>query len=447
MPLLSDQDTIAAISTPPGTGGIAVVRVSGPAALEAVRPLFSASHKLKPRLAVFGKLQHPRLGDGELDDCVITYFKAPHSVTGEDLVEISIHGGAFLQQKLLEALIETPSVRLAGAGEFTFRSFLNGKIDLSRAEAVADLIHAKDAAAHKNARHQISGGLRTLVFGMAESLRNTLVLIEAELDFSDQEIDFTPHESLLSPILEVKSITQNLLDTYYYGKRLEEGFRIPLVGAPNSGKSSLFNLLLGHDRAIVTEQAGTTRDTIEKTVTLKDHSVVFIDTAGLRHAEDQAEISGVDRSRGEIERADIVLMVSAPDTDHPETDIPVDTPIINIYNKIDIDPNPPANHDIYTSCKTREGIKDLKDAIYSHVINISRAGVQGVILSNERHRDVFQRFLLQLEACEAALEGGVGTEYIASDIRLALDVLGEITGETTPDDILNQIFEGFCVGK
>jgi len=445
--LLTDQDTIAAISTPPGTGGLAVVRVSGPAALESIAPLFSSAEKLVPRQAVFGKLQHESLGEGDFDDCVVTYFKGPNSATGEDLVELSIHGGSFLQQKLLEALIESPSVRLAGAGEFTFRSFLNGKIDLSRAEAVADLIHAKDAAAHRNARNQIAGNLRTLVASLAEKLQHTLVLIEAELDFSDQEIDFTPHEKLLKPITEVRGLAVDLIETYYYGKRLEDGFRVPIVGAPNSGKSSLFNLLLGHDRAIVTNQAGTTRDTIEKPVIFSDHSVVFVDTAGIRQTEDQAEVSGVDRSINEIDRADIILRVSAYDTNTPRVNNPSETPIINIYNKIDMVDSPPDGYDVYLSCKTQEGLDKLKKALYSQVVNISSAGVQGVILSNERHRDVFRRLVTQLEACESSIHAEFGTEYIASDIRLALDILGEITGETTPDDILNQIFAGFCVGK
>lgn len=447
MALLTDQDTIAAISTPPGTGGLAVLRLSGPQALDAITPLFSESDKLRPRQAVFGKLNHDRLGEGDFDDCIVTYFKTPHSVTGEDLVEISIHGGAFLQQKLLGALIESPSVRLAGAGEFTLRAFLNGKIDLSRAEAVADLIHAKDAAAHRNARHQIAGSLRSLVASMAEKLTQTLVLIEAELDFSDQEIDFTPYQALLDLVLEVKGLTNDLVDTYFYGKRLEEGFRVPIVGSPNSGKSSLFNLLLGHDRAIVTDQAGTTRDTIEKTAVFADHTVVFVDTAGIRSADDEAEISGVDRSIHEIDRADIILHVSAPDTEDPEINLPTDTPIIKIFNKIDLSPKQPEGFDLYLSCLTKEGLKTLKENIYTHVINTSTGGAQGVILSNERHRDVFLRLSEQLGACETAITSELGTEYIASDIRLALDIIGEITGETTPDDILNQIFEGFCVGK
>jgi tRNA modification GTPase len=445
--LFADHDTIAAISTPPGTGGLAVLRVSGPSALATIKPLFSATEKLAPRKAVFGKLRHESLGPGEFDDCVVTFFKGPNSVTGEDLVEISIHGGAFLQQRLLEALIESPSVRLAGAGEFTFRSFINGKIDLSRAEAVADLIHARDAASHRNARHQISGSLRSLVTSLAAKLKHTLVLIEAELDFSDQEIDFTPHEKLLKPVLEAKSTTDDLLKTYYYGKRLEEGFRVPIIGSPNSGKSSLFNLLVGHDRAIVTGQAGTTRDTIEKPVVFADHTVVFVDTAGIRETEDQAEMFGVGRSVNEIDRADIILQVNAYDTEAPSFNLPKETPIINIFNKIDLVNSPPKGHDIYLSCTTREGLDKLKDVVYSQVVNISTVGGEGVILSNKRHRDVFQRLVEQLVACETSIRSGYGTEYIASDLRLALDVLGEITGETTPDDILNQIFEGFCVGK
>lgn len=440
------QDTIAAISTPPGTGGIAVLRLSGPAALDTIKPLFSGFLKLEPRLATFGRLVHPLLG-GEFDECVVTYYKAPDSVTGDDLVEISIHGGAFLQEKLLDVLVSSPSVRPAGAGEFTLRSFLSGKIDLSRAEAVADLIHAKDAAAHRNARHQLSGALRALVSEMSEKLKQTLALIEAELDFSDQEIDFTPASQLLAPVSEVREVAGRLIETHYYGRILEEGVRIPLLGAPNSGKSSLFNLLLGEDRAIVTEQAGTTRDTIEKAALVADHRVVFVDTAGIRPTQDVAEQSGVQRSKGELETADIVIIVHAPDTEDIQIDLPDDTTQITVFNKLDLVNEAPPEFDVRLSCKTGEGLEHLNDLIYKHVINIFKGGVQGVILSNERHKHVFLRLKAQLEACETAIQSNYGPEYIASDLRRSLDILGEITGETTPDDILNQIFSGFCVGK
>ena len=442
-----DHETIVAISTPPGTGGLAVVRLSGPHALETVRHFFSASEKIKPRVATFGKLMHPSLCAGEFDDCIVTFFKGPHSVTGEDLVEISIHGGAFLQQKLLEALLRAPNLRAAGAGEFTFRSFLSGRIDLSKAEAVADIIHAKDAAAHKNAQHQLQGGLRHLVEKMSEKLISSLTVLEAELDFSDQEIDFSPPEALLTPLLELTQTTQALLETYFYGSRLEQGFRVPLIGAPNSGKSSLFNLLLGHERAIVTSQAGTTRDTIEKTILVAGHSVVLVDTAGLREAQNEAELSGVDRSLNEIEQADLIIIVQAPDTDPLTEPTLINKPQITVYNKIDLDTTPPAAKDIYLSCATGEGLDLLKKKLYSHVINMVNEGVEGVILNNERHRDVFLRFKDQVSVCIAAIETGLGSEYIASDLRLALDILGEITGRTTPDDILNRIFSGFCVGK
>ncbi|MEA3286182.1 MAG: tRNA uridine-5-carboxymethylaminomethyl(34) synthesis GTPase MnmE [Candidatus Marinimicrobia bacterium] len=445
--LAFDQDTIAAISTPPGIGGLAVIRLSGPLALETIKSLFTGSDKLIPRFAVFGKLNHPDLGSGDFDECVVTFFKGPHSVTGEDLVEISIHGGTYLQQKLLEVLLRAPGIRAAGAGEFTLRAFLRGKIDLSRAEAVADLIHAKDESAHKNALQQLRGGLRNLVDGMSHVLIEILTTLEAELDFSDQEITITPPATFVNPLLAIQSTTQDLLETYFYGRRLEEGFRVPLVGAPNSGKSSLFNLLVGQERAIVTSQAGTTRDTIEKTILVAGHSVTLVDTAGLRDARDDAELSGVHRSKDEIELADLIILVQSPDTTNTDPPKSINTPQITVYNKIDIDTEPPIDHDVYLSCVTNTGIDTLKDLIYSHIINMKSAGVQGVILNNERHRDVFNRFAVQLTNCLDAINNELGPEYIASDLRLALDVLGEITGKTTPDDILNHIFSGFCVGK
>ncbi len=442
-----DQNTIAAISTPPGIGGLAVIRLSGPHALDTITPLFSAAKKLTPRRATFGKLKHPDLGDGVFDDCVVTYFKGPKSVTGEDLVEISIHGGAYLQQKLLEVLLCAPNIRPASAGEFTFRAFLRGKIDLSRAEAVANLIHAKDAAAHKNARHLLQGGLRDLVDFMSNELVKMLSVIEAELDFSDQEIEFTPLKEQLNPLQELKKLTTALLDTYFYGRRLEEGFRVPLVGAPNSGKSSLFNLLLNQDRAIVTAQEGTTRDTIEKTIIVAGHSVVLVDTAGLRETQNEAELSGVDRSKNELAKADLVIFVQSPDTTDVDLSTKINTPQITVYNKVDLTQDLPINKDIYLSCTTKEGLDTLKQHIYSHIINMKSTGVRGVILNSERHKDIFNRFNTQVTTCVAAIGDELGPEYIASDIRLALDILGEITGKTTPDDILNQIFNGFCIGK
>ncbi len=442
-----DQDTIVAISTPPGIGGLAVIRLSGPLALETIQKYFSSTNRLKPRYATFGKLKHPDLSEGDFDDCVVTFFKGPRSVTGEDLVEVSIHGGTYVQQKLLEVLLRAPGIRAASAGEFTFRSFLSGRIDLSRAEAVADLIHAKDAAAHKNARNQLQGKLRLLVDSMAGKLIHSLTIIEAELDFSDQEIDVSPPQALLAPLLELHKMTEALLETYFYGRRLEEGIRIPLVGAPNSGKSSLFNLLLGQDRAIVTPQAGTTRDTIEKSIIIAGHSVVLIDTAGIRDAQNEAEISGVDRSKDEIEHADLVIWVQAPDTETASPDKVINTPQITVFNKVDLINKRPENKDVYLSCSTGEGLDSLREKLYEQVINMVRTGVEGVILNSERHQDVFIRFRDQISACMNSINNEVGPEYVASDLRLALDILGEITGETTPDDILNQIFSGFCVGK
>ena len=441
------EDTIVAISTPPGIGGLAIVRISGPLALETINHYFTSAQKLKPRYATFGKLNHPSLSEGDFDDCVVTYFKGPHSVTGEDLVEVSIHGGAYLQQKLMEVLLRAPGLRAASAGEFTFRSFLSGRIDLSRAEAVADLIHAKDEAAHKNARNQLLGNLRVLVDGMSDKLIHSLTILEAELDFSDQEINFTPPLDLVDPLSEILGTTEALLETYFYGRRLEEGIRIPLVGAPNSGKSSLFNLLLGEDRAIVTAQAGTTRDTIEKTIVIAGHSVVLVDTAGLRETESEAELSGVDRSLDEIDSADLVILVFAPDTSTDVSDDLIHTSQITVFNKLDLVSGPPENMDVYMSCNTGEGLDTLKDLLYQHVINMVNQGVGGVILNSERHRDVFIRFKTQIATSIGSIQNELGPEYIASDLRLALDILGEITGKTTPDDILNQIFSGFCVGK
>jgi len=443
---LAPDDTIVAISTPPGIGGLAVIRLSGPQAKAVIQPYFDAFHRLTPRTAVYGHLKHADLSGETFDDCVATYFPGPNSYTGEDILELSIHGGAYLQERLLAVLSGISGVRLADPGEFTLRAFLAGRLDLTQAEAVADLIHARDSAAHRSARHQLHGELDGLLQGFKAVLVQVLTQIEAELDFSDQEIDFTPLETHTPTLTGLQARVQQLLNTYFYGKRVVEGFRVPLVGPPNAGKSTLFNALLGHSRAIVNPEPGTTRDTIETTMVLDDHSVVLVDTAGLRDTENLIEQDGVDRSLEELQRADLVIAVDSPDTAPTRVELPVDTPLLRVFTKSDIAPKDPDPASLTVSGKTGIGLAELKQQIARHLDGLRRTS-SSVIITNQRHVNVLEAFAGRVEAVLVAIQDQRGPEYVAADLHQALQVLGEITGETTPDEILGNIFNNFCIGK
>ncbi len=429
---------------------MAVVRLSGSFSLPTIQHFFSAGRLLKPRRATFGVIEHPDLGDGPFDDVVVTYFPAPKSNTGEDVVEISLHGGAYLQQSLLQALANQEGVRLAGPGEFTLRAFINGKMDLSRAEGVAEAIHAQDAAAHNQAQRHLHGGLRSYVEKIRQDVLYVVSFIEAELDFSDHEITQSPLSKHLKPILAVKNRAAALLKTYYYGQRLIEGFRVPLIGPPNTGKSSIFNILHGFDRAIVTEIPGTTRDTIEARLSIAGHTVVLIDTAGVSESQDRIERLGVDRTRQELERADIVLSVQSPGVPPEKIISSENIAVIQVFNKSDLAvPSDTAKDsiDLEISCKTGSGVEALRQKLAEAVLGRRMETKEGLIITSQRQVDTLNRFVGICNNAVKAIEGNAGPEYLASDLHDALNVLGEITGETTPDDILSEIFGRFCIGK
>ena len=393
-----------------------------------------------------GQLDHPELGQGSFDDCVVTFYRAPRSYTGEDLVEISIHGGNYLQEKLLQVLSRQPGVRLADPGEFTLRAFLNGKLDLTRAEAVADLIHARDAAAHRSARHQLHGELFQTLLGYRDRLVHVLAQLEAELDFSDQEIDLTPPTEHLPVLDDLLVDIKRLLASFFYGRRIQEGFRVPLVGPPNVGKSTLFNSLAGHSRAIVNPVAGTTRDTIEWSMRLGEHTLVLIDTAGLHRAADQVERDGIQRAREELERADLILSLESPDIPAPDLPANLEVPILPVFTKSDLSLPSKPGRQICVSGLKGTGLDTLRDHMEKTIRKL-RPETGGVILTNQRHADILERFQGQLQRTHRAFSSETPVEYLAADLRSALDILGEITGETTPDDILNHIFHQFCIGK
>lgn len=405
---------------------------------------------MKPRFATYGIIEHPDLGDDIFDDVVVTYFPTPNSATGEDVVEISLHGGAYLQQTLLEVLSRQDNVRLATPGEFTLRAFLNGKMDLSSAEAVAEAIHAQDAVAHRQSQRHLHGNLRSYVSQLKQDLLKIVSFIEAELDFSDQEIDMVSPKQHLVQIESLATRAQNLLDTYFYGQRLVEGFRVPLIGAPNTGKSSIFNVLQGYNRAIVTDVAGTTRDTIEALISIAGHTVVLVDTAGVRESKNKIEVLGVDRTRQELERADIVLSVQSTDIPPEDFNTGNDVPVIRILNKSDLgQPGEKMQPDIGAtiSCVTGEGFDGLRQKLAETILGMRRKTSEGLIITSQRQAETLRRFVGACKGAVAAINNAAGPEYVASDLRNGLTILGEITGEATPDDILGEIFGSFCIGK
>lgn len=390
------------------------------------------------------------MGTGIFDDVIVTFYPAPGSATGEDVVEISLHGGEYLQLELLRALSCQESVRLAEPGEFTLRAFLNEKIDLSRAEAVAETIQAQDAAAHHLAQDHLHGGIRRYLDQIKHDLLLIISFVEAELDFSDQEIDRVLPEKRLEQIQSIRRRADTLLSTYYYGHRLMEGFRVPLIGPVNAGKSSIFNALCGFDRAIVTEYPGTTRDTVEGKLSLAGHTVILIDTAGIRTVHDPVESIGVDRSLRELERADFILSVQAPGAPAYRTFFPDEIPVLSIFNKSDL--AHPSNDlefavDVVLSCKTGEGLDLLRQKLAENILLMRKEADGGLIIASQRQANTLRRFSSACQAAEASIFNNFDPEYFASDLRNALSILGEITGETTPDDILNQIFSTFCIGK
>lgn len=449
------RDTIAAISTPPGTGGIAVVRLSGPDAITVAdaiwrgKPLGEApSHTahLGNIIDVNGQV---------LDQCVATVFRAPRTFTGQDTVEFSVHGSQYIQHTLLGTL-QARGARMAGPGEFTRRAFANGRLDLARAEAVADVIAATSRAAHRLAMQQLRGGFSKRIDELRERLVRLAALLELELDFSEEDVTFADREQLASLTEEILGITRSLADTFRSGDAIKNGIPVAIVGAPNAGKSCLLNTLLGSDRAIVSDIAGTTRDTIEDTAQIGGMTFRFIDTAGLRHTDDPIERLGIDRTLSTAARADIILLLVDPttpagadDRSQQLIDLNPDATLITVTNKTDLRPDAaltapgPA-----ISAKTGAGIAELRTLLADTARRrTGTAESENIIVTNARHH----RALCQAaEALERTLDGlrqGQYTDLIAQDLRQALHHLGTITGAITTDTLLHSIFSHFCIGK
>ena len=440
--LTASPDTIAAVATPPGQGGVGMVRVSGPRARSIGEGLVSKA--LPPRVAVHGRFQW----DGApIDEGLALFFPGPRSFTGEDVVELHGHGGPVVMQMLLDAVL-AGGARLALPGEFTERAFLNGKLDLAQAEAVADLIASASAAAAKGALRSLTGQFSQAVRRIAEDLLELRVYVEAAIDFPEEEVEFLSQGRVRTRIEGLAKALANLQDSARQGVLLNRGVNVAIVGPPNVGKSSLLNCLSGEDAAIVTDIPGTTRDLLKVDLTLDGLPIRLVDTAGIRRTQDPIEIEGVRRARSEADLADLVLEVREAAADRPNLGATTKRTIL-VENKIDLTGAAPGMLAgepliVRTSCLTGAGISDLA-ALIKQQVGFADDG--SAFSARRRHLEAMQGALQALRSAEERLDAKAPGEVIAEDLRIAHQALGEITGEVTADDLLGSIFRSFCIGK
>lgn len=451
------DETIVALATAPGTGAIAVIRVSGPNAIELTASIFRAKNKAdlreqKSHTLHFGDI----VDDHIIDEVLVSIFKDKKSYTGENTVEISCHGSPFIQGEIIQLLLKK-GARLANPGEFTQRAFLNGKMDLSQAEAVADLIAADSEAAKQTALKQLRGGFSHDLKQLREQLINFAALIELELDFSEEDVEFADRTKFKELIGNLQSETQKLLDSFQLGNAIKNGVRVAIIGAPNAGKSTLLNAFLNEERAIVSDIAGTTRDTIEESLNIKGVLFRLIDTAGIReHSTDQIENLGIARSKENAEKADIILHlidVSQGMQEEFEWLKKWEEKTIRVLNKIDLSSHhrPQTSNltpqTILVSAKEKTGIDELKQLMFNQAIgeNIS---TENTIVTNARHKEALQNTMESLHTIEEGMNHNLSGDLLSVDIRHALQHLGSITGQVEVDrDILGTIFGKFCIGK
>jgi len=449
------DDTIVALATPPGIGAIAVIRLSG-------KDTFSIGSSLFPSKNVADQHTHTlhvgMLKDGEkaLDEVVLALFKGPKSFTGEDTIEISCHGSTFVQQQILEACIAR-GARLARAGEFTQRAFLNGKMDLTQAEAVADIIAANTEASQKAALHNIRGGFSHELSNMREQLISFSALIELELDFATEDVEFADREKFYALIKQIHHSVNRLIASFTLGNVIKNGVSVAIIGKPNAGKSTLLNVLLNEERAIVSAIAGTTRDTIEEVININGILFRLIDTAGIREdSGDVIENFGIEKSLGKMRSADIVLYIFDVNTE-TESDLKIQQTVfekenikyIFVGNKSDIKLSVQkylSKDILYISAKKNEGIDELKQVIFVATVH-SNNYAENNIITNTRHLASLKNISNSLSAIKDGLDANVSGDLLSSDIRTALYDLGEITGEVTNEDKLDFIFSKFCIGK
>jgi len=448
------SDPIAAIATPPGEGGIAVIRASGKGVVELVDTVFRGKvlAKQATHTAHFGKI----VRDGEVvDEVIATVFRGPKSFTGEDTVEISCHGGVLVTHSVLETVLAA-GIRMADPGEFTMRAFLNGKMELSQAEAVADMIHAKSRRALQAAQQQLDGALGEFVAKFRQAIIDATAMLELELDFIEEDVAFADRSQLRRLLTDLDVQIEQLLETYETGRLLRDGVRTVLVGRPNAGKSTLLNTLTGKDRAIVSDIAGTTRDTIDADWTYGGVYFRLVDTAGLRDTDDLIEAEGVRRSEKAIVEADVVMVLSDMTTDHGRTEaylqlkqIHPEKPILHIGNKIDraSDDEDLSAYDVVISAVSGRGVEQLKQMLLEKALGRHDTEAGSLVITATRHRDALQKARQFVQSAIARLDDGSSNEFLSIDLRGALQELGHITGEITNEDVLDSIFSRFCIGK
>ena len=444
------NDTIAAISTPAGNGAISIIRMSGSDSFDVMRDIFSSSLP-KPGRIKYGKISDR---DRVIDDVVITCFKSPASYTGEDIVEISCHGNQFIARQILELLLR--KVRIAEPGEFTQRAFLNGKMDLTQAEAVGDLLMAKTKVSQMAALDQLHGVLHKRINSIHKRLTDCRILLELEIDFSEQELPDIDIDSTIEELEDIRGKLAKLAESGDSGIIIRDGFRISLAGMPNVGKSSLFNAFLETERAIVTPVPGTTRDYIEEAVAIEGYLVRFFDTAGLRDSDDHVELIGMERSRQMIEESHCVFSVF--DAEKLVNGVLLEDgfdnfgkPVVRIANKVDLITEDQKNilrEQDYILCSTvtMEGFKELEEKIVT-LISTGASEIHDGMLTNSRQISACYRALSSVEKSISALKAGLGFEFAAFDLKETCQALEEITGAISTDELLNMIFSNFCIGK
>jgi tRNA modification GTPase len=461
------DDTIVAIATPPGRGGIGVVRLAGPDARKIALPMLRLKHDLDPGRAIFGELiepceahvgtaapgclaEHSSAEVHRIDEVVVTYFAKPHSYTTDDIIEISAHGSPVVLRRIVELALAR-GARLAEPGEFTMRAFLNGRIDLTQAEAVRDLIDSQTLYQAKVAAQQLEGALSRRLQPIKQDLVKLIATLEAGVDFAEDDVSVLPAEQILQRIAAVQLPLTQLASTFAYGKLVHEGLTLAIVGRPNVGKSSLFNCLVERERAIVTATPGTTRDLVSETVAIGGIPVKLVDTAGIRPALDEAESIGIRKSHEALADADLVLVVVDASTGRSLEDNELleqvgGRPAIVVENKCDLLPlNDGAG--VRTSAITGSGIPELRQEILRHVGGEVGAQSEAGFLTNLRHQNLVHESLAALREATAAVKNRIPHEMLLLDLYNALRPLDEITGATTNDDVLNLIFSTFCIGK
>ena len=459
------NDTIIALATPSGAGAIAIIRLSGKDSIERAAPFFKSVHgkNLSEQKSHTILLGHIMNGKQTMDEVLVSLFKGPNSYTGEDVVEISCHGSPYIQQQIIQLFLRN-GCRMADAGEFTLRAFLNGKMDLSQAEAVADLIASDNAASHQIAIQQMRGGFRNEIEKLREELLNFASLIELELDFSEEDVDFADRAEFESLVGKIQNVLRRLIDSFAVGNVIKNGIPVAIIGAPNVGKSTLLNALLNEERALVSEIAGTTRDTIEDEISIGGVGFRFIDTAGIRETEDVVEGMGIKRTFEKIEKSEVaVYLIESPKFKAEGKSFKIEIqkirerhpqkPLLIVANKVDqIDAEQQATIQsdlkdvLLISAKKGTGIEQLTTKLLEFV-NTGALRNNETIVTNTRHYNALLKALEEIDRVKIGINEELPSDLMAIDLRQALYHLGEITGQVTNDELLGNIFSNFCIGK